>query len=287
MNAEKTWDVVGALQLELSLTGVLPKSGPLLRVDKGSITYSLATTEGPAVVNLTQSKNTIRAVATGPGGAEALETVPQTVGLDDDPSSFSPQPGLVRDIHRRHPGLRLGATGRVFDAIVPIVIGQRVTTDEAHRSYNRLVRLVGEPAPGDVDMLLPPSPASLLAMDLDDFHSIGIERSRARILREVARRAGRLEEILTMDQGPAKERLEAVRGVGPWTSAQVMGVAWGDRDAIPIGDFHIPDTVAWALAGEPRGTDERMLELLEPYRPQRRRALTLIKLSGMAAVDRR
>ena len=39
----------------------------------------------------------------------------------------------------------------------------------------------------------------------------------------------------------------------------------------------------WALANEPRATDERMMELLEPYRPQRRRAIVLIKLSGIHA----
>jgi hypothetical protein len=41
--------------------------------------------------------------------------------------------------------------------------------------------------------------------------------------------------------------------------------------------------VAWALAGEPRGTDERMLELLEPYRGQRGRVVRLLEASGIRA----
>ncbi len=86
-----------------------------------------------------------------------------------------------------------------------------------------------------------------------------------------------------MDGTAALQRLLAITGIGPWTAAQVMGAAWGDADAIPTGDYHLPNTVAWALAGERRGTDERMLELLEPYRPQRRRALLLIKMSGIQA----
>ena len=40
--------------------------------------------------------------------------------------------------------------------------------------------------------------------------------------------------------------------------------------------------VAWALAGEPRGTDERMLELLEPYAGHRGRVLRLLVMSGLA-----
>ena len=67
------------------------------------------------------------------------------------------------------------------------------------------------------------------------------------------------------------------------TSGHVMGVAWGDRDAVPVGDFHLPNTVAWTLAGEPRADDDRMLELLEPYRPHRRRVVTLLKRSGASA----
>ena len=50
-----------------------------------------------------------------------------------------------------------------------------------------------------------------------------------------------------------------------------------------IGDFHIPNMVCWALAGEPRGTDERMLELLEPYRGQRGRVIRLLELCGVKA----
>lgn len=50
-----------------------------------------------------------------------------------------------------------------------------------------------------------------------------------------------------------------------------------------VGDFHIPHIVCGALAGEPRGSDERMLELLEPYRRQRGRVIRLLE----AGVPRR
>jgi len=43
----------------------------------------------------------------------------------------------------------------------------------------------------------------------------------------------------------------------------------------------VPHLVAWALAGEARGTDERMLELLEPYAPHRGRTQLLIERSGI------
>ena len=77
--------------------------------------------------------------------------------------------------------------------------------------------------------------------------------------------------------------LRAIPGIGPWTAAEVGIRAFGDPDAVSVGDFHLPNMVAWALAGEPRGTDERMLELLEPYRGQRGRVLRLLELSGGGA----
>jgi 3-methyladenine DNA glycosylase/8-oxoguanine DNA glycosylase len=72
-----------------------------------------------------------------------------------------------------------------------------------------------------------------------------------------------------------------VPGIGPWTVAEVTRVAFGDPDAVSVGDYHIPSVVAWALAGERRADDARMLELLEPYRGQRGRVQRLLEVSGI------
>ena len=50
---------------------------------------------------------------------------------------------------------------------------------------------------------------------------------------------------------------------------------------MPVGDYHFPNTVAWALAGEARADDDRMLELLSPYAGQRGRVLSgLVTTAG-------
>jgi 3-methyladenine DNA glycosylase/8-oxoguanine DNA glycosylase len=61
-----------------------------------------------------------------------------------------------------------------------------------------------------------------------------------------------------------------------------MRLSLGDPDAVSVGDYHLPNVVAWALAREPRGTDERMLELLEPYRGQRGRVQRLLEASQIS-----
>ena len=86
-----------------------------------------------------------------------------------------------------------------------------------------------------------------------------------------------------MSPAAASERMRALPGVGPWTAAEVALVALGDADAVPVGDYHVPHMVSWALAGEPRGSDERMLDLLEPFAGHRGRVVRLLAAAGLAA----
>jgi 3-methyladenine DNA glycosylase/8-oxoguanine DNA glycosylase len=81
----------------------------------------------------------------------------------------------------------------------------------------------------------------------------------------------------------AAARLRAYPGIGPWTAAEVTLRALGDPDAVSVGDFHLPNVVAFALAGEPRGDDARMLELLEPWRGHRARVVRLLEAGGIEA----
>ena len=97
----------------------------------------------------------------------------------------------------------------------------------------------------------------------------------------MAGRAAWFEAIVELPIEEAYRRLTLLPGLGPWTAAEVAVRALGDRDALSVGDYHVPNLVSWALAGEPRGTDARMLELLEPYRPHRARVVRLLEAAGI------
>ena len=122
-----------------------------------------------------------------------------------------------------------------------------------------------------------------MALAYFDLHPLGLERRRAEVIIRSAARAAAIEGLAAIDPADARSRLERLPGIGPWTAAEVARVAWGDPDALSVGDYHIPNLVAFALAGEPRADDARMLELLEPYRGQRGRVQRLLELSGMSA----
>ena len=93
-----------------------------------------------------------------------------------------------------------------------------------------------------------------------------------------ARVVGRLEETAHMPGPEAVRRLRAVPGIGVWTAAEVTQRSHGDPDAVSIGDYHLPALVGWALTGRPVD-DDGMLELLEPYRGHRYRAVRLLELT--------
>jgi 3-methyladenine DNA glycosylase/8-oxoguanine DNA glycosylase len=204
-------------------------------------------------------------------------------GETDDESGFAPDHPLLKRLHRQIRGLRMPRTHAVFEALVPTVLTQLVTTEEARESYKHLVNALGEPAPGPYRLKVPPGPDVYAAMPYWRFHRFGVERRRADIVVRAARSAKRLEETTAMGMEAAYRRLLAFPGVGPWTAAKVAMMALGDADAVPVGDYHLPHSVGYALEGTPRSSDERMLELLEPYRGHRARVIRLITAAGIIA----
>jgi 3-methyladenine DNA glycosylase/8-oxoguanine DNA glycosylase len=115
------------------------------------------------------------------------------------------------------------------------------------------------------------------------FHRAGVERHRAAVLATACCYAHRLDGIAHDQPALVQRRLAALPGIGPWTVAEVSRVALGDADAVSVGDYHLKHMVAWALAGRPRGTDDEMLELLEPYRGHRGRVTRLLEAGGQLA----
>jgi 3-methyladenine DNA glycosylase/8-oxoguanine DNA glycosylase len=189
---------------------------------------------------------------------------------------------LVSRLARRHPGVRIPRTEGVLDVLVPAILEQKVTGREARRAWHGLVRRLSEPAPGPAELGLrfPPSATALAALPYHGYHPFGVEARRAELIRRVAHRADWLEEIVDLPADQAEARLRSVPGIGPWTAAEVAVRALGDEDAVSVGDFHLPGLVSWALAGERRGDDARMLELLEPYRGRRALVMRLLELGA-------
>jgi 3-methyladenine DNA glycosylase/8-oxoguanine DNA glycosylase len=220
--------------------------------------------------------------AWGPGARWLLAGLPDLLGARDDPAAFRPVHASLRDLVTRYQGLRIGRTDRVLEALVPAVLEQKVVGQEARRAWRRLMGRFGSPAPGPAPpgMRVFPSASTWAAIPSWEWHLAGVEAVRAATITAAAAVSARLEEICTMSPVEADRRLRSIRGIGPWTSAEVRQRACGDADAVSVGDYHLPAQVGWVLAGKP-ADDAGMLELLAPYQGQRHRAARLIELSGL------
>jgi 3-methyladenine DNA glycosylase/8-oxoguanine DNA glycosylase len=256
---------------------------PTTRLGTGEFWRASFTPDGPATLRINWLGDGVDAHAWGAGREWMLARVTAMIGALDPGFVFGKGHPVVLRAQRNHPDVRFGASSMLFHELIPTILGQRITAGEALRQWRVLCLRLGEAAPGPATGLrLPPSPAALLGRPAWWFHPLGIEAKRAQALRSVARHAEKLWSWANLSPAEASAKLALLAGVGPWTIGSVMATAMGDPDAVAVGDFHLKNLVAVNLAGEARGTDERMLELLAPYSGQRGRVVRLLMLDGQA-----
>ena len=254
----------------------------------GSVWQATTTPDGPATRHLERRSDGIHATAWGPGAELALAGVPDLLGAIDDATGFdAARHPVVRDAHHRLPGLRIPRSGNVFEALVPAVLEQRVVGLDAKAAWRRLVRQHGTPAPGPAPagLRVPPTPEGWRAVPVWDWRLAGVEEARAGTVLRAAAVAHRLQEGARLPIDEARRRLLTVRGIGPWTVAEITSRALGDADAVSVGDFHLAHLVGWALTGR-RTDDAGMLTLLEPWAGHRQRVIRLLEITQAANAPR-
>lgn len=240
----------------------------------------MRTPEGPATLHVSRDRSGVHGRAWGEGSGWVIDRLDRWVGLGDRPEEFVTDHPLLSRLHRRSIGRRFGATGLVFEALLVAISAQKVTGKEAAMAMRTMARVMSDPAPGPLPLRLPPDPERIAVARYHDFHRMRMERKRADTLIAAARDAARIERLADVPSRDARQYLERLRGVGDWSSAETVAISHGDADAVSVGDFHLKHYVAWHLAGQPRGTDEQMLRLLEPYRPHRGRVIRLLESAG-------
>jgi 3-methyladenine DNA glycosylase/8-oxoguanine DNA glycosylase len=257
---------------------------PTYVIAGGSHWRALRTPDGPVRLQVEPRPGLaeVGARAWGPGAAWALDALPAMLGALDDPSGFEPRHPVLVAAHRRHEHLRIGRTGLVFEALLPAVLEQKVTGQEAFAGFRRLVRRHGEVAPAGEGpaLLLQPDPATVAAVPSWEWLEFHIDPARSRTLVTAAARAAALERIVDDDLASADHKLRSLPGVGVWTSAEVRARALGDADAVSFGDYHVAKDIGWALTGAPVD-DAQLAVLLEEWRPHRGRVQALVALAGL------
>ncbi len=258
-----------------------------IAADGGIWRTSLLSTGGVTARIVRSAPAVVECEAWGDGAAEFADALPKLLGAHDDPAAFVPCEPTIAAAQRRSPQLRIGRTERVLEALVPAVLEQRVAGADSFRSWRLLVTQFGSPAPGPAPgrMRVPPAAEVWRRIPLWEFHLANVDPGRARTIVGCARRAAALERLCARPAPHARDALTSLPGVGVWTAAETAQRAFGDFDALSIGDYHLAKVVGWSLLGHPID-DARMVELLEPMRPHRYRAVRLLEVSGMACNPR-
>ncbi|MFQ6228422.1 DNA-3-methyladenine glycosylase family protein [Nocardia sp. NPDC002869] len=243
---------------------------------------------GPVTYRLVQDDQlAVTADAWGPGAAEFLDGLDRMLCLDQRVDDFVPIHPTVAAAHQRYPGLRMLRTGRVLEALIPAILEQKVTIVSAHAAWRRLVHLFGSPPPGPAPagMLVPPDAAAWSRIPSWSFHGANVGPQRSRTIVRVARLAESLERMTALPPAEAARRLRTIPGIGEWTAAETAQRAFGDADALSVGDFHLASIVGWTLLGRDMD-DAEMVDYLEPVRPHRYRTIRLLEISGQARKPR-
>jgi len=261
------------------------RGDPTYKIDlQGRHWRALGTPEGPAtlVIHARPAEGEVYAAAWGKGRDWALEQVPALLGAEDDPSGFDPREPVLHELWRQHSNHRFGRTGLVMEALVPAIIEQKVTGQEAFGSFRDLVQRFGNSAPGpghDLKLQLQPDAETLRAIPSWEWLKLSIDPARSRAVVIAARHAAALERTLQLTPAEAEPALRSQPGIGEWTAAEVRQRAFGDADAVSFGDYHLAKDIGWVMRGEAM-TDDELREYLEPWRPHRGRVQALLALGG-------
>lgn len=236
----------------------------------------------------TPSEGTVTGEAWGSGADWVLAQLPRMLGADDDPSGFAPLHKPIAEAWRRHGDWRLGATDLVMESLVPAIIEQKVTGQEAFGAFRALVRRFGERAPGPagaedgaVRLWVQPAPADLRAIPSWEWLKLPVDGARSRPVQHAARVAASLERAGRETPEVFDRRLRTLPGIGVWTSAETRSRALGDADSVSFGDYHVAANIGYVLTGRVVD-DEQLAALLAPYAGHRHRVQRLVELAGLS-----
>lgn len=128
-----------------------------------------------------------------------------------------------------------------FPTLVLLILEQQVSLASARAAFDRLLAAVPDSL----------TPAGLLALDDATLRTVGFSRQKARYVRELssALLEGRLDldRVAAAPDGEARRMLEALPGIGRWTSDVYLLSALRRPDVWPIGDRALQVAVSEAL----------------------------------------
>jgi DNA-3-methyladenine glycosylase II len=149
-----------------------------------------------------------------------------------------------------------------FATLVHIVLEQQVSLASAQAAFDRLVAATD-----------PPTPEGFLHLTDEQLLAIGFSRQKARYGRALATAlvdgSLDLDAMSALDDESVQRSLEAIPGVGRWTSTIYLLMVLGRPDVWPSGDMALAAAVAEVKGLSARPGPDALTLLGETWRPWR------------------
>lgn len=161
--------------------------------------------------------------------------------------------------------LRLQAPG--LPGLLRIVVGQQLSVASATAVWGK----VAAAYPGF-------DPAAIAAASEADLRGAGLSRQKARTFQAVAAAVAQgldLEALALADAAQARDALEAIRGIGPWTADLYLMFCAGHPDILPVGDLAVRRGAQFALGLPQEPPPDALAEIGAIWSPHRSTAARL------------
>ncbi|MGZ3184793.1 MAG: DNA-3-methyladenine glycosylase family protein [Telluria sp.] len=185
----------------------------------------------------------------------AEEALASILALRIDPAPFvrfARRDPVLASLVRAHKGLRIVQSATIFEALTWAIIGQQINLSFAIALRRTFIQLGGRRHANG--MWCYPEAGDVAGLPLEDLTSRKFSGAKAETLLRVSRMVadGELPLDREADLDTTRERLLAIKGIGPWTVNYALLRGWGYPDCSLHGDVAVRAALHRLL-----GTDER------------------------------
>ncbi len=265
------------------------------KIDGNALEKGLVWSGAPACLTLRFGERSVAAELAMDGQAEPdcrkrlRGTVRHMLGLTQPIETFEQAFRRHRQIGvlvRRNGGLRVPQTATPWEALCWAITGQQISVSAAVSIRRKFIQAAG--AQHSTGLWCFPDAARVANIHMSRMRKAGFSETKARTLTGLARAVA--DGTLPLDDWrdkPVEEeiraRLQAIRGIGPWTVSYALlrGFAWLDGSL--HGDVAVRRNLQRLLRREDKLGEKETEEWLRPFAPWR--ALVAAHLWAMKRIE--
>lgn len=170
---------------------------------------------------------------------------------------------LLRPLAQEYRGLRIVQIPELFEALSWAIMGQQINLTFAYTLKKRFVERYGEGMAYQGEMYWQfPKPEDVVNVSVEELQELQLTRRKAEYILGVAKLmiTGELEkaQLESLSDDGLRQRLLAIRGIGPWTADYVSMRCFGLTSAFPIGDAGLHQAVRKHLNLDRKPTVEEL-----------------------------